>query len=76
MPHFSVRSSLWRFACGLAGAITATAAFAAPPVADADEDLREPVKVRLTLNPTALDMDRLKASRMGYMPTSLKLGAA
>ena len=76
MPHSSVRTSLWRFACGLAGAITATVAFAAPPVADADEDLREPVKVRLTLNPTALDMDRLKASRMGYMPTSLKLGAA
>jgi thiol-disulfide isomerase/thioredoxin len=42
------------------------------PAADED-DLREPIKVRLTLNPTALDMDRLKASRMGYMPTSLKL---
>ena len=40
------------------------------------EDLREPVKVRLTLNPTALDMDRLKASRMGYMPTAVNLGAA
>lgn len=41
--------------------------------AEPDEDVREPVKVRLTLNPTALDMDRLKASRMGYMPTALKL---
>ncbi|MCE9629727.1 MAG: TlpA family protein disulfide reductase [Planctomycetia bacterium] len=32
----------------------------------------DPVTVRLTLNPTALDMDRLRASRMGYMPAVLK----
>ena len=75
MLHFPTRSSLSLFACCFVGAVTATAAFAAPP-ADADEDLREPVKVRLTLNRTALDMDRLKASRMGYMPTALKLVAA
>ncbi len=43
---------------------------------EAPADLGEPVKVRLTLNPTALDMDRLKASRMGYMPTPVTLGTA
>jgi thiol-disulfide isomerase/thioredoxin len=39
----------------------------------APEDLGNPVKVRLGLNPAALDMERLKASRMGYMPTPLAL---
>jgi len=39
----------------------------------APEDLGNPVKVRLGLNPAALDMERLKASRMGYMPTALAL---
>jgi thiol-disulfide isomerase/thioredoxin len=39
----------------------------------AEDDLGNPVGVRLSLNPTALDMERLKASRMGYMPTSLVL---
>jgi thiol-disulfide isomerase/thioredoxin len=75
MLHSLTRTSLRRFAYVLAGAITATAAFAAPPPA-ADEDPREPVKVRLTLNPTALNMDRLKVSRMGYVPAAMKLSAA
>ncbi len=48
--------------------------FAAEASKDAaPEDLGGPVKVRLGLNPAALDMERLKASRMGYMPTSLAL---
>lgn len=38
------------------------------PAADAPA----PITVRLALNPTALDMDRLKASRMGYMPAVLE----
>jgi thiol-disulfide isomerase/thioredoxin len=75
MLHSLTRTSLRRFAYVLAGAITATAAFAAPPPA-ADDDPREPVKVRLTLNPTALNMDRLKVSRMGYVPAAMKLSAA
>ena len=50
----------------LAGIASAHAA--APQPAD---ELPDPVKVRLSLNPTALDMERLKASRMGYMPTAL-----
>ena len=41
--------------------------------ADAGEDLGGPIQVRLKLNPAALDMERLKASRMGYMPTPLAL---
>jgi thiol-disulfide isomerase/thioredoxin len=48
-------------------------AAAAPPAAD--DELPDPIKTRLTLNPTALDMDRLKASRMGYMPTAVSLVA-
>lgn len=43
---------------------------AASPEAD---DEMPPVKARLTLNPSVLDMDRLKASRMGYMPTAITL---
>ena len=53
--------------------VTASAA-AAPPAAE--DDLPDPIKARLKLNPTALDMDRLKASRMGYMPTPASLVAA
>jgi thiol-disulfide isomerase/thioredoxin len=48
---------------------------AAAPVRAEDamaDDPVEPITVRLTLNPTALDMDRLKASRMGYIPAVLK----
>ncbi|MFM7206108.1 MAG: hypothetical protein ACKO4T_05485, partial [Planctomycetaceae bacterium] len=72
MPH-SLAPSIRRLAAGaLLWLGTACPTPAAPPAA-ADEDVREPVKVRLTLNPSALDMDRLKASRMGYMPTSLTL---
>ncbi|MBM4010479.1 MAG: TlpA family protein disulfide reductase [Planctomycetes bacterium] len=72
MPH-SLAPSIRRLAVGaLLGLGIACPSPAAPPAA-ADEDVREPVKARLTLNPSALDMDRLKASRMGYMPTSLTL---
>ncbi|MEX0669720.1 MAG: TlpA disulfide reductase family protein [Pirellulales bacterium] len=51
-------------------AMAATQAGAASEV-PADDPV-EPVTVRLTLNPTALNMERLKASRMGYMPAVLK----
>ena len=37
------------------------------------EDRPGPTKVALVLGPTILDMDRLKESRMGYMPTALKM---
>jgi thiol-disulfide isomerase/thioredoxin len=46
------------------------------PASTVDEDGPSPVKVRLTLNPTALNMERLKASRMGYMPTPITLAEA
>jgi len=59
----------------LLGAACGGGLLAADPAAPAaeEEQLGNPVKVRLGLNPTALDMDRLKASRMGYMPTSVSL---
>ncbi|MEI6637048.1 MAG: TlpA disulfide reductase family protein [Planctomycetota bacterium] len=46
------------------------------PAPAADEDGPSPIKARLTLNPTALNMERLKASRMGYMPTPITLAEA
>ena len=71
------RSALW-FAsscapCGLWALLVAisTACVAATP--SDEEDFLPPVKVRLTLNPTALNMDLLRQSRMGYMPKSLRL---
>lgn len=53
----------WILLMGLAGGVSV-----------ADDDLGSPVTVGLTLNPTGLDMERLRASRMGYMPTSVSLG--
>jgi thiol-disulfide isomerase/thioredoxin len=44
------------------------------PLAAADDELGRPVTVGLTLNPTAVDMERLRASRMGYMPMPVSLG--
>jgi thiol-disulfide isomerase/thioredoxin len=55
----------------LALAAAAAMQAGAAPESPAGEPV-EPVTVRLTLNPTALDMQRLKASRMGYMPAVLK----
>jgi thiol-disulfide isomerase/thioredoxin len=43
------------------------------PLAAADDELGSPVTVGLTLNPTAVDMERLRASRMGYMPMPVSL---
>jgi thiol-disulfide isomerase/thioredoxin len=69
MPGFATRL----FPLLLAGLVAGETASGAGP-AQPDDDLREPIKVRLTFNPTALDMERLGASRMGYMPTAMKLG--
>jgi thiol-disulfide isomerase/thioredoxin len=44
------------------------------PLAAADDEIGSPVTVGLSLNPTAVDMERLRASRMGYMPTPVSLG--
>ena len=44
------------------------------PAVVADDELGSPVTVGLRLNPTAVDMERLRASRMGYMPTPVNLG--
>ncbi len=41
--------------------------------AGAADEAREPVTVSLRLDPTILDMERLKASRMGYMPARIPL---
>jgi thiol-disulfide isomerase/thioredoxin len=67
LPRLPALASAWL--------LMVTASAAAPPPA-AEDDLPDPIKARLTLNPTALDMDRLKASRMGYMPTAVSLVAA
>ncbi|MDA0255519.1 MAG: TlpA disulfide reductase family protein [Planctomycetota bacterium] len=40
-----------------------------------DDDRGEPVTVSLRLDPTILDMERLKASRMGYMPARIAIVA-
>ena len=42
---------------------------------DEDEDPPEPVKVSLQIDPTILDMEHLKASRMGYRPAKFSLMA-
>jgi thiol-disulfide isomerase/thioredoxin len=52
-------------------ATASSAAETSTPSATA-ADAPAPVTVRLTLNPTILDMERLKASRMGYMPAVLE----
>ena len=67
LPRLPALASAWL--------LMVTASAAAPPPA-AEDDVPDPIKARLTLNPTALDMDRLKASRMGYMPTAVNLVAA
>jgi thiol-disulfide isomerase/thioredoxin len=48
---------------------------AAPSVRaeEAAEDPPQPVKVQLELAPTILDMEHLRASRMGYMPAPYRL---
>lgn len=57
----------------------ATAAFLAawPGVGfgEDDQDPPEPVTVRLRLEPRILDMERLRASRMGYRPANYRLVA-
>jgi len=38
-----------------------------------NDEMPQPTKVRLALEPTILDMERLRKSRMGYMPTPLAM---
>ena len=76
MPIVTRRSLQRLPALASAWLLMVTASAAAAPPAAADDELPDPIKTRLTLNPTALDMDRLKASRMGYMPTPASLVAA
>jgi thiol-disulfide isomerase/thioredoxin len=71
MPGFATRLFPLLLASLIAGE-TASSAVPTQP----DDELSEPVKVRLTLNPTALNMEKLKVSRMGYVPAAMKLGAA
>jgi thiol-disulfide isomerase/thioredoxin len=42
---------------------------------DDEQDPPEPITMRLTLEPRALDMERLRTSRMGYRPATYKLVA-
>jgi thiol-disulfide isomerase/thioredoxin len=65
-----------RIASSIACMIAISGMAIGAPAPAADEDGPLPVKVRLSLNPTALDMERLRASRMGYMPTSISLAEA
>ena len=67
MPARPMVSRALAFALAAASACRAHSAQVEPAGSPVD-----PVTVRLTLNPTALDMDRLRASRMGYMPAVLK----
>jgi len=64
MRWLSMKLAVLAVAAGSAGSILGAAA--------ADEG-GEPVTVSLRLDPTILDMERLKASRMGYMPARLPL---
>jgi len=53
--------------------VTAAVAACCWVAAARGEDRPGPTKLALALGPTILDMDRLKESRMGYMPTALKM---
>jgi thiol-disulfide isomerase/thioredoxin len=75
MPLATPRNPL-RSSAAASAWLVAALALAAPPPPATDPDLPDPIKARLTLNPSALDMARLKASRMGYMPTPVTLVAA
>jgi thiol-disulfide isomerase/thioredoxin len=63
--------SPWLFRLALL--FPAILAFATANAAEDEVDPPEPISLRLAIDPSILDMEHLKASRMGYMPTSYPL---